>query len=295
MLKKFLPLAIAWLTFCSPARSQDGPYLQLGLALTVAPPVNATGSDNDWSTECDRIINPDGLEITDECDAIPGPTEWKNAFGSGSGLGSGLALGYRWGSWRIEGEYFHRSTIYDQRADIAIVDDATLDKQEQEIERAVGGLDNALAHHLFANAYRDFAVGPALVAYAGAGAGVANTSLYYFTHWKRNDDPSHIKTFTDSDLNAKIAGSTTIGSARLSDRLASYQLLAGAAYQIGDRAALDFKLRWGTCGRFESEKIEWDQLRSHDSTVGRGEPVLYSIATDDTHFWAAGFSLLYQF
>lgn len=295
MLHKFLPLTIALLGFYNSAVGQDGPYLQLGLGVAVAPAMHVTGSDNDWSTPCDRIINPDGLEVTDECDAVPVPTEWQNAFDRGSGLGSGLALGYRWGAWRIEGEYFHRTALYDQRTDLSIFDDISLDKQDQELELAVGGVDNLLSHHLFANAYYDMALGPALVSYAGAGAGVASTSLYYFTHWKRNDDPSRIRTFADPDLNAKIAGSTTIGAARLRDRRMSYQLLVGAAYQIGDHAAVDCKLRWVTSGRFESEKIEWDQLRSHDSTVGRGEPILYSITTDDTSFWGASLSLLYQF
>ena len=123
---------------------------------------------------------------------------------------------------------------------------------------------------------------------------MASTSLYYFTNWKRNDDPSRIRTFADPGLNAKIAGSTTIGQARLTDRRIGYQLLVGAAYQIGDRAALDLKLRWMASGEFASEKTEWDQLRSHDSTVGRGEPILYTITTDDTQVWGASLSLLYQ-
>ena len=295
MPQKFLLWTVALLGFCGQALGQDGLYIQLGLGIAVAPALAVTGTDNDWSTKCDRIINPAGLEVTDECDSAPAPTEWENAFGGGSGIGSGLALGYRWGAFRIEGEYFHRSTTYDERSDIGIFDEITLDKQDQEIELAVGGVDNLLSHNLFANAYYDFALGPALVSYAGAGAGVASTSLYYFTNWKRNDDPSRIGTFADPDLNAKIAGSTTIGEARLTDRRIGYQLLAGAAYQIGDHAALDFKLRWVASGEFESEKTEWDQLRSHDSTVGRGEPILYAITTDDTHFWGAGLSLLYQF
>ena len=283
------------LGFSNHALGQDGPYIQMGLGIAVAPAMDVTGTDNDWGTKCDRIINPNGLEVTDECDTEPAPTEWENAFGGGSGIGSGLALGYRWGAFRIEGEYFHRSTTYDERSAIAIFDDITLDKQEQEIELAIGGVDNLLSHTLFANAYYDVGLGPALVSYGGIGVGVASTSLYYFTHWKRNDDPSRIRTFADPDLNAKIAGSTTVGQARLTDRRLGYQLLAGAAYQIGDHTALDFKGRWVTSSGFKSEKTAWDQLRSHDATVGRGEPILYTITTDDTSFWGVGLSLLYQF
>ena len=182
MPQNFLLWTVVLLGFSNHALGQDGPYIQMGLGIAVAPAMDVTGTDNDWGTKCDRIINPNGLEVTDECDTVPAPTEWENAFGGGSGIGSGLALGYRWGAFRIEGEYFHRSTTYDERSAIAIFDDITLDKQEQEIELAIGGVDNLLSHTLFANAYYDVGLGPALVSYGGIGVGVASTSLYYFTH-----------------------------------------------------------------------------------------------------------------
>ena len=143
--------------------------------------MDVRGTDNDWSTKCDRIINPDGLEVTDECDSVPAPTEWENAFGGGSGIGSSLTLGYRWGAFRIEGEYFHRSTTYDERSDIGIFDAITLDKQDQEIELAIAGVDNLLAHNLFANAYYDFALGAgaSVVRRGWSGAGKHVALLFY--------------------------------------------------------------------------------------------------------------------
>ena len=100
---RFLLWTISLLGFYSHALSQDGPYIRMGLGIAVAPAMDVQGTDNDWGTKCDRIINPDGLEVTDECDSVPAPTEWENAFGGGSGIGSGFALGYRWGAFRIEG------------------------------------------------------------------------------------------------------------------------------------------------------------------------------------------------
>ena len=185
MPQKFLLWTVVLLGFYNHAFGQDGPYIQMGLGIAVA---NRRRTDNDWST-----FNPDGLEVTDECDSVPAPTEWKNAFGGGSGIGSGLALGYRWGPFRIEGEYFHRSTTY---VDIINFDEITIDKEDQEIELTVGGLDNLQSHNLFANAYYDF---------AGAGASVARWSrqAHRFTiSLIANDDPSRIRTFADPDLNA---------------------------------------------------------------------------------------------
>ena len=38
-------------------------------------------------------------------------------------------------------------------------------------------------------------------------------------------------------------------------------------------------------GEFTSEPREWDQLRSHESTVGRGERIHYQVRTADTGAW----------
>ena len=289
-------VSTALLGFFGPVLAEDGLYLKMDWGVAVAPDMDIAGHDNDWSTKCDRIINPDGLEVTNECDTVPGPSAWTQALGGGTGIRSGLALGYAWGPLRIEGEYFHRTTIYDHLADVNIGDDVTLEKQEQEIELAVGGLDDLQAHNVFANLYYDFAVGSSFAPYVGAGAGLTSASIYYFTHWKRNDDPARIKTFEDEILKAKVAGSTTIGAARLRDRIVGYQVLAGVNCPLGDRVALDVGVRWvDGFEEFESEEMEWNQLRSHESTVGRGEPVLYIVTMDDIHFWGANLSLKYQF
>ncbi len=33
---------------------------------------------------------------------------------------------------------------------------------------------------------------------------------------------------------------------------------------------------------FESQPREWDQLRSHESSVGRGSPIVYTVETRET-------------
>ena len=51
--------------------AQTGVYLQMDMGAAMAPPLTVDGSDNDWSTKCDLIINPLGLETGSECDAAP--------------------------------------------------------------------------------------------------------------------------------------------------------------------------------------------------------------------------------
>ena len=277
-------------------RGQTGPYIQMDLGTSVAPPLTVHGSDNDWGTKCDLIINPLGVEAAGECDAAPPLTSWTNEFDGGAGIRSGVALGYDWGAVRLEVEYFHRVATHDDQSDIDIFDDVTLDKRDQEIELAVGGVDDRRSHAGFVNAYYD--LGPASASwtpYVGAGFGVERASLDYRSVWKRNDDPERISTFVDPFLRARIAGTTTIGDARLTDVVAGYQLLAGANRRFGERVMLGMKFRWAGFGEFASEPLPWNQLRSHESSVGRGEEILYRMTTDDSRFWGVSLSLTYHF
>ena len=274
---------------------QTGPYIEMDLGTSVAPPLTVQGSDNDWGTKCDLLINPLGIEVAGECDAAPPLTSWTNEFDGGAGIRAGVAFGYDWGAFRLEGEYSHRVTAYDDQSDINIFDDETLDKREQEIELASGGVDDWRSHAGFVNGYYDFGPAAAWTPYVGAGFGVERASLDYVSVWKRNDDPERISTFADPLLRAKIAGTTTIGDARLTDLLVGYQLLAGVDYRLGEPVTLGVKFRWVDFGEFVSEPIPWNQLRSHESSVGRGETVLYQMTTDASRFWGVSLSLKYRF
>ena len=277
------------------ARGQTGPYIEMDLGTGVAPSLTVQGADNDWGTKCDLIINPLGVEVAGECDAAPPLTSWTNAFDGGAGIRAGVAFGYDWGAVRLEGEYFQRVTVHGDQSDIDIFDDVTLDKQEQEIELAVGGVDDWRSHAGFVNAYYDFGTSASWTPYVGAGFGMERASLDYVSVWKRNDDPERISTFADPLLRAKIAGTTTIGDARLTDVMAGYQLLAGVDYRLGEPVALGVKFRWVDFGEFRSEPLPWNQLRSHESSVGRGESVLYQLTTDDSRFWGVSLNLKYRF
>ena len=293
---RYLMVAMAVLGCAGAAGAQTGPYIQMDVGMAVAPPLTVQGSDNDWSTKCDLIINPLGVETGSECGVTPPRTSWMNEFGGGSGIRTGFALGYDWGAVRVEGEYFHRVTAYNDYVDTGIFDDETLDKQEQEIELATGRIDDLQSHAVFGNVYYDFApASSSWTPYVGAGAGMERATLDYGSVWKRNDDPARIATFVDPLLRAKIAGTTTIGDARLTDVMLGYQLLAGVDYRLREGVSLGVKFRWADFGEFESEPTPWNQLRSHESNVGRGEPVTYQLTTDDSKFWGVSLSLKYRF
>lgn len=297
MRRRLLSLAaVAILTVsASESAAQTGVYLQMDMGATMAPQLKVEGSDNDWSTKCDLIINPLGLETGSECDTAPPRTSWTNDFNGAAGFGAGTALGYDWGAIRLEGEYFHRITAYNAQTDLGIFDDVTLDKREQEIELAVGIVDDLRSHNLFANVYYDFGSTSAWIPYVGVGIGMERAVLDYATIWKRNDDPERIATFVDPALRAKVAGTTTIGDARLTDVTVGYQLLAGVDHRLRETVTLGMKFRWADLGEFVSDPTPWNQLRSHESSVGRGEAILYQITTQDSRFWGLSLSLKYWF
>ncbi len=288
--------ALALFGLAGPAAAQDGPYVRMGLGVAAAAGMTLEGTDNDWSTKCDLIINPAMAEVTDECDVPPPPTGWSNRFGGGSGIRSGIAFGYRRGRVRIEGEYFQRVAVFDERSDATILDAVTLGKQDQEIEVAAGSLDDLRSHAFFANLYYDFApAGSTWTPFAGFGAGVERAALHYFTEWKRNADPGLITTFVDPLLRAKVAGTATIGEASLTDRVVGWQVLAGLDRRLAERVTLGVEFRWAAFGAFTSDPLEWNQLRGHDSTVGRGERIVYTVSTADNRFRGLTLGLRYGF
>ena len=73
MRRRLTVLAVAALLTgrVSEVEAQTGPYIQMDLGAALASQLVVHGSDNDWGTRCDLIINPLGLEATDECDTAP--------------------------------------------------------------------------------------------------------------------------------------------------------------------------------------------------------------------------------
>ena len=280
-------------------RVQGGWYIGMELGAAFAPKMKVLGMDNDVATTCD------GFFVTDRSNAQgcnPPPAEWSNEVGTGNGVVAGLALGYRLQNLRAEGEYFYRTVSREEATSLDIFDEVTRDKAEQELEIADTGIRNVLSHNLFANLYYDFHSERKLTPYLGIGAGAARMSLDYFGRFKRNSRPQVITTFpnnpdgTVSDLNRLIAGTTTIGNAKLKDTLFGYQALAGLDYRVSDAFAIGLKVRWGGYfGKFEDGR-EWDQLRSHDSARSPGGArVVYTITTEDLASWGISLTTKYQF
>lgn len=272
------------------------PYMGSELGFTLVPNLRLVGTDNDWGTRCDLLINPGGLETGTECDTPPPPTEWTNESGSGKGIAAGLAAGYRFGRYRAEVEYRYRATSHHDYVPTQIGDVVTAQKADQELETAIGGGGDVTVHGLFTNLTVDLRTAQRLLtSYVGVGAGVQRVAIDYLSLWKRNPDPARITTFEDPALRAQLAGTTTLAAAVLNDTMFSVQILGGVDYRVSDGLTVGNRIRYATgLGAFQSEPREWDQLRSHDSTVSRGSRILYTVETRDASAFTMILSLRYD-
>ena len=311
MKTRVVVLVVMGLVFASgPGWAQDGWYLGMDVGLAVAPDMDVqTGGVDDWSsadvsaTRCDRTINPDGLQVSPgDCSDDPQP--WgplAESFEGGSGILAGLAVGYRLGHFRAEGEYFYRGTNY---ASTAVPTTPTYDPSaDQGFQTVEDAVDNLMSHNVFANVYYDYRSDSKFTPYVGVGLGLATVSVAYRTLWQRSTNPANITVFetTGADgaagraLNEQLVGALTYDRATMSDTLVGYQVLAGVDYQVSEPVTLGLKFRWADFGTFEDES-EYTRLRGHASVAGNPpRPVTYYIRTDDMQFWGVSLNMKYQF
>ena len=314
----FVLIVIALVISSGPVLAEDGWYFGMSLGGAVAPVLDAkTGGLDDWvssanaahsAIRCDKTINPNGFQVDEgSCGKTPSP--WgpmDESFDGGRGILTGLALGYRMGHFRVEGEYFFRSAIHDS-TDVPYDSATDYDPGADPGFRTVmDGIDDVLSHNVFANVYYDLRSDSKFTPSLGIGVGFAKVSLAYRTLWHRTNDPVNIKVFDTEGLvsdelaeaqalNRSIAGTITSDRARLSDLLLGYQAVVGLDYQVNDPVIIGLKFRWTSFGEFDDESA-YDSLRDHASVAGNPPvPVTYYVNTDDIQSWGISFNLKYRF
>ena len=269
------------------AQPASGFYLSQHVGLNLAPSVELLGNSNDRASRCDEFINPRFAEVPGCTDPDRGSSAgWKTAYDRAAGVLAGLSAGYGFGGrLRVEVEWFHQESEYDQTSPVASATGDTFAKLDGEIQRAEDRIGSISSHNVFANVYVDFSTRSRLTPYVGVGGGIGLTELDYGDLWARNPDPDAIGTAAglpnEADIRRNLAATTTSKQAELHDRLTGYQVLGGVDYAVSDRVSLGVKARWVRFGRFIAEDIEWERLRSHASQLrlDSSEPVTFRIRT----------------
>ncbi|MYC26459.1 MAG: porin family protein [Nitrospira sp. SB0662_bin_26] len=308
-----LMLTVMALMFSTnPVLAKDGLYMGMDLGVAVAPDMDVqTGGFDDWTTNaapegfpgvlCDQTIFGDVQTPQGACGEDPaawGPA--KESFDGGSGILAGLAVGYRLGSFRVEGEYFYRGTRYGSTDEPYFpADDWRPSDSPEYNDGAEDAVENLMSHNVFANLYYDYHTDSKFTPYAGFGIGFAQVSVQYRTRWHRNPNGDEINTIQlphgDPALNQRLAGLLTNGEATMSDTLFGYQALAGVDYQVSEPLTIGLKFRYAMFGEFEDDSA-YTRLRSHASVAGNSlKPATYYIRTDDIQFWGVSLNMKYQF
>lgn len=276
----------------------NGWYGGLELGVALSPGVTISGQDNDFasSSMCDGFHggNPSGADCSrpgGDVGVFSGRRRtgdnWENVFDGAAGVLSGLSLGYRWGAFRLEGEYFHRTAAHDEENE-PTVEGQSLSKITNEAIISSAHLGSLASHNIFINGYYDLPLRAAktkLRPYIGAGAGSSLVLLDYSANFTRS-----------INLEGPLAGTTTVAKETFSDNVFGYQLIAGADYPLDDRVTIGLKFRWADYGTFQVDRKLWDRLRSHASLTGPGgNPIFYGVETDDIQFWALSLGVKYRF
>ena len=270
------------------AQPASGFYLSQEIGLNVAPTVALLGNSIDRASRCDEFINPRFAEVPGCTDPNRGSgAGWKTTYDRAAGILAGLSAGYRFGGrLRVEAEWFHRESAYDQTSPVTSATGDTFAKLGGEIQRAEDRIGSLSSRNVFANAYVDFPGRSRVTPYVGAGVGIGMTELDYGDLWARNPNPAAIGTAAglpnEAEIRRNLAATTTSKQAELHDQLSGYQVLGGVDYAMSDAVSLGIKGRWVRFGRFAADDIEWERLRSHASELrlDGSEPVRFRIRTD---------------
>ena len=309
---------VTWMATSGWAQAGSGFYVSGDLGINIASGLDTTGTSNDRASVCDEYINPRYREM-ERCTGTDRSVggRWENEFDGATGILAGAAAGYSFagqnqdsplGSLRVEFEYFYRQSNYDQTANIPLGVGTQGQKLRDEIVQATDRIGSITSHNLFGNLFYDFVNTGRFTPYIGVGGGVGFTNMEYGSVWARNEDSMNddgsYKISTGEELpnydeiRRNLAGTVSVGQARLSDVLLGFQVLLVVDYAVTESTSLGLKGRWVRFGSFSDDFI-WNPLRSHPPYLRKEgpdrEPVSGRLKTDDIQFFGISLNMKYHF
>lgn len=280
--------------------SRRGYYFGMQTGVSLPGEYESTRTNNGIPTNCDQWLPGETLNNgtrvplpLSQCAPRVFPAR-PNAFDLGEGVLAGVQVGYALKSLRIEVEFFRRGQ---RGAHLPLIVPGD-EKQAEFVERSEK-ISDFRTDNLFANLYYDFRgmLSPNTTPFLGVGAGLARQKLFYSAVSIRTNDRERMRQL---GRNSHAAGLASLADAKLSDRIFSFQFLAGVDYAMDERFSAGLKLRYGSVGEFLDGENPWRLLRGHESTVGPTSrtgydmPVQYEIKGSPSHFWGISLGLRYH-
>ena len=268
-----------------------------------APDLTFNNNGNDRASACDEYINPLFASVPGCTDAARGTgSGWKAEFDNATGLTASVAVGRKLLRFiTAELEYVMNHSGYNQVTEISIGSGVNQDKLTQEIFLAREVLGDVTSHSLMLNGYASLARGSSAWApYVGAGVGLSRVSTFYTSTWYRNPNINAIRTGEGlpnaHEIRANLVGTMSNGNAKLQDQVLAWQVFAGMDYRLSETVSLGLRIRRVDYGKFDTDNLVWDPLRSHAPNVrlDGSEPVNAYIRTSGLQTVSAGVVMRYH-
>ena len=162
------------------------------------------------------------------------------------------------------------------------------EKLSNELALGRESLGRSVATDAFVWLYRDVGFARRWSAELGLGAGGSRRTLHIGWNWTRSANPEDIATGGDQpnadEIRANLAGTRSVGEARIQDDLYAVGLSVGVAKRLRDGIDIGLKAQWRYYAELVSEPYAGTLLRNHapNLRLDGSEPVTAWSRTKNT-------------
>ena len=302
-----VPLFAACLFFAGAANAQEnrrGFYIGIDTGVANSAQLSTSLSAFTTPTKCDPLLYEDPTMAPSDAPECM-PTEPRalssNGFSPGAGFTGGVRIGYAFQTLRFELAYRIQdygndtSPFAESTSNQAVVSKANEWSPTYPPSETISGYR---AHQVFANVQYDFSNNSPWTPSAGAGVGLARTSLHYYRQLLRKtlaegyQDVEPPLTLADRPIQA--AGTFSTLDTELQGTIIGFQALAGMDYAVAERTTLGLTVQWTRFGTLEQD-VRWSTIRSHAPVRADGTPASGTLTFDSFASLSATLGLTYRF
>ena len=255
--------------------AQGTVYIEASLGQINAPDTIFQSSTNDLASICDEYINPNAPNIESCNIETTGPIEeggWQSSYTGAGGLVGGVEFGFNISDkTRVALDFSRGASAIDQTVKSSNASGDDFEKLIGEIEIGEESIENANTQEVFIWFMGDLPIARNWTISGGLGLGLSRHSYELSWNWKRWDDPAEIETGTgqpnEDEIKKNLAGTASIGSAEISDRVFGFGLNGSVARSISPWTSIGIEASYRKFVEFQSSPYSGGTLRDHPSNL----------------------------